>query len=68
MDLKDRPVLVIEFVRTDHELESLRQALVRKHIKYHPLLVQLRVTLSNYSVEQRTFDIGVRGSMDEHLW
>ena len=38
--------------------DSLRQTLVRKHIKYHNLLGKLQATLPNYSVEQFTFVIG----------
>jgi phosphoribosyl-dephospho-CoA transferase len=68
VDLKDRRVFVIEFVRTDDNPDALRQALVRKNIKYQPLALQLRAVLSNYSVELLTFVIGVRGSVNEHLW
>ena len=41
--------------------DSLRQTLVRKHIKYHNLLGQLRTTLPDYSVEQFTFGIEAAG-------
>ena len=68
VDLKDRRVFVIEFVRTDDNPDALRQALVRKNIKYQPLALQLRAVLPNYSVELLTFVIGVRGSINEHLW
>ena len=68
MDLKDRRVFVIEFVRTDDNPDALRQALVRKNVKYQPLALQLRAVLPNYSVELFTFVIGVRGSINEHLW
>ena len=37
-------------------------------IKYQPLSLQLRAVLPNYSVELCTFDIGVRGSINEHLY
>ena len=67
VDLKDRRVFVIEFVRTDDETVALRQALVRKNIKYQPLSLQLRSVLPNYSVELFTFAIGLRGSINEHL-
>ena len=67
VDLKDRRVFVIEFVRTDDETVALRQALVRKNIKYQPLSLQLRSVLPNYSVELFTFAIGVWGSINEHL-
>ena len=59
---------VIEFVRTDDNPDALRQTLVRKNIKYQPLALQLRAVLTNYSVELFTFAIGVRGSINEHLW
>ncbi len=59
VDLKDRRVFVIEFVRTDDNPDALRQALVRKNVKYQPLALQLRAVLPNYSVELFTFVIGV---------
>ena len=68
VDLKDRRVFVIEFVRTDDNPDALRQALVRKNVKYQPLALQLRAVLPNYSVELFTFVIGIRGSINEHLW
>ena len=67
VDLKDRRVLVIEFVRTDDEPGVLRQAIVRKNIKYQSLSLQFRAVLPNYSVELFTFVVGVRGSINEHL-
>ncbi len=67
MDPKDRRVFIIEFVRTDDNVVTLRQALIRENIKYQPLSLQLRVVLPNYIVELFTFDMSVRGTMNEHL-